>query len=107
MDFKKIRQVVKEVQLDTLRLDEEDNFEAVVLKEQVAKLTQRLESFFGKPVFPSNDKLPTQILQTIDAFGGIMPGQTLYYWGQGKDAIFAMLWSWSDGKHITVKIIKK
>jgi len=43
----------------------------------------------------------------IEEFGGIRPGQTLYFWNEGKDAVFAMLWPWQDGYHTTVKIGRK
>ena len=45
--------------------------------------------------------------ETVNNFGGIMPGQTLYFKGEGVDSIFAMLWPWQDGVRTTVKIIQK
>jgi hypothetical protein len=45
--------------------------------------------------------------ETVKAFGGIMPGQTLYFKNEGNDTIFAMLWPWQDGIRTTVKIIQK
>jgi len=107
MDFKKIKQAVKEVQFDTLRLDSDNNFEAVVVKGEMGKIIELFESFFGSPVFPSKNRLSKEILQAIASYGGIMSGQTLYYWRQGSATLFAMLWPWKDGEHTTVKIIKK
>jgi len=106
MEFEEIKKAVKEIRLDTLRLDSDTNFEAVIVKEEMDKLIALLEGFFGSPAFPSKNRLPLQIHESINAFGGIMPGQTLYYLSQGNDTIFAMLWPWQDGQHITVKIIK-
>jgi len=61
----------------------------------------------GLPAYPSNDRLSPQIEKTIKEFGGVMSGQTLYFWSQGKDTVFAMLWPWEDGYRTTVKIIGK
>ena len=106
MEFEEIKKAVKEIRLDTLRLDSDTNFEAVIVKEEMDKLIALLEGFFGSAAFPSKNRLPLQIYESINAFGGIMPGQTLYYSSRGNDAIFAMLWPWQDGQHTTVKIIK-
>ena len=79
----------------------------MVVKDELDKLTVRLEKFFGAPVFPSQNRLNLQIRQVIDGFGGIMPGQKLYFWNQGREIVFAMLWPWKDGLRTTLKIIKQ
>ncbi|MFH1457815.1 MAG: hypothetical protein ABIG31_01455 [Candidatus Omnitrophota bacterium] len=107
MEFDKLKNEVKTVPLDTLRCDADNNFEAVVLREEIEKMKARLVKFFGTPAFPSPNSLTFQMRQVIDGFGGIMPGQTLYFWNQGKEIIFAMLWPWQDGNRTTVKIIKQ
>jgi len=107
MEFDKLKNEIKTIPFDALRCDADNNFEAVVVKDELEKLIARLQKFFGAPVFPSQDKLTFQMRQAVDGFGGIMPGQTLYFWNQGIETIFAMLWPWSDGERTTVKIIKK
>ncbi|MCX5702614.1 MAG: hypothetical protein NTW64_06565 [Candidatus Omnitrophica bacterium] len=107
MDFETIKNSVKYINLDSTRLDCANQFEAVVIKEEIDKLVSRLDSLFGPPAFPSKNRLSLQMRQTVDAFGGLMAGQTLYYSSQGNDVIFAMLWPWKDEEHTTVKIIKK
>jgi hypothetical protein len=107
MDFEKVKQSIKEIRLDTLRVDDPAHFEAVITKQETGKLTARLEGFLGKPVFPSGNPLASQILKAIEGYGGIMAGQTLFYWNQGDETVFAMLWPWADGQHTTLKIIKK
>jgi hypothetical protein len=71
------------------------------------KLITCLESFLGPPIFPSKNRLSLEMKRNINAYGGIISDQTLYYSTQGSDTFFAMLWPWSDGQHTTVKIIKK
>jgi hypothetical protein len=107
MQFDEIKTGVKEVKFDSLRMDCDNYLEAVVLKEEVSKLVNRLNSVLGSPVWPSNQRLSLEVRQVIDSFGGIMPGQTLYFRNQGSDVIFAMLWPWQDGVHTTLKVVKK
>ena len=106
MEFAELKNEVKNIPFDDLRLDCDNNFEVVIVKEELEKLTQRLERFFGLPVFPSKERLSFQVHQLIDGFGGVLPGQTVYFRNQGKESIFSILWPWKDGEHTTVKIIK-
>ena len=107
MDFKDVKQALREIQLDALRQDSDTHFEAVLLRNEIEKLMDRLEGFFGVPVFPAKGKLPKHIERGIAPFGGIMSGQTLYYMKQKKGDMFAMLWPWNDGQKITLKVISK
>jgi len=107
MQFNEIRKELGGVVFEALRSDSNNYFEAVIIKDELPKLTIILERFFGSPALPSKNKLSLQIQQLIDSFGGVMAGQTLYFWNQGSDSIFAMLWPWQDGRHTTVKIIQK
>jgi hypothetical protein len=107
MQFSQIKEGLKDVSFDALRTDCDNYFEAVILKEELTKLTERLANLFGSPAWPSKNRLSFRIQEAIKGFGGIMPGQTLYSLEQGSDAVFAMLWPWQDGKHTTIKIIKK
>jgi hypothetical protein len=107
MEFNEIKKEVKDVGFETLRTDSDNFFEAVVIKEELDKLNERLKNFFGEPAWPSKDKLSLSAQETIKGFGGIMPGQTLYFKSEGRDSTFAMLWPWQDGRHTTIKIARK
>jgi hypothetical protein len=107
MDFEKIIKALKGIHFVVLRSDDAGYFEAVITGEQLQRLIGQLDFFFGKAVFPSKNKLTSGILRDINAFGGIMPGQTLYYSRGNDGVIFAMLWPWQDKEHITIKIVKK
>lgn len=106
MQFADVRNELKGISFKTLRKDAEGEFEAVVIKEEAGRLAEKLEKFFGVPVWPSQEKLLPLIAHAIEEYGGIMPGQTLYFWHSASESIFAMLWPWSDGRHITVKLIR-
>ena len=107
MDFSDICTEVKTVVFESMREDTNDYFEAVVVREHFENLTQRLTASFGMPLWPSDTRLPRRVQTIIQEFGGIRPGQTLYYSSNGGAHIIAMLWPWQDGFHTTLKIIKK
>lgn len=106
MDFIELITEIRAVPCVTLRADNEDSFEAVILNNSVGELCVKLEKFFGQPAMPSKNKLSDKIEKTIKLFGGINSGQTLYFCSEGDNAIFAMLWPWQDKTHTTLKIIK-
>lgn len=107
MEFNQIREEVKKFGFELLRSDTKDYFEAVIIKEELVRLQERLKKFFGEPAWPAKDELSSEIQKKINSFGGIMSGQTLYCKNEGRDSIFAMLWPWQDGERTTVKIIRK
>lgn len=107
MLFNEVRRGLESVVFERLRVDTNNYFEAVVSKNELAKLTAVLESFFGQPAWPSENKLSLQVQEAINTFGGIKAGQTLYIGNLESEILFAMLWPWEDGWHTTVKLIQK
>lgn len=107
MVFNQIKEEVKKVSFDALRLDCDNLLEAVVVKDEVAKLAACLEKFFGQPAWPSKNRMSLQMRKILDSYGGIMAGQTLYYWTKGPETMLAMLWPWQDGNHTTIKLVKR
>ena len=107
MQFNELINEVKSAVFESLRLDKESYFEAVFLNNELVKLTPKFEKYFGLPAWPSPNPLPSKIEGIIEEFGGVMPGQALYFWNEGSDYIVLMLWPWNDAMHTTVKIIKK
>ena len=107
MEFNEVKSEVKDLVFESLRTDCDNYFEAVVIKEEVSKLSEKLQRSFGSPAWPSKNRLAFQAQEAVKGFGGIMPGQTLYFRSEGVSSIFAMLWPWQDGMRTTVKIIQK
>lgn len=107
MNFNEVREEMKGIFFKSLREDTNEYFEAVAVKEEMPRLKEKLEKFFGAPVWPSQKEIPTRIEEAIAEYGGILPGQELYFLDKDNEVMFAMLWPWNDGKHATVKIIKK
>jgi len=104
MQFSEIRSEIEGIVFDTLRIDSGSYFEAVVVKDELPKLTARLQNIFGLPVWPSKNPLLPAAQEIIKDFGGIRLNQPLYIKSDKEDTFFAMLWPWDDGYHITVKI---
>ncbi|MBU1999293.1 MAG: hypothetical protein ABIG46_07665 [Candidatus Omnitrophota bacterium] len=107
MEFQKITQEIKKINFNSLRTDCDNFFEAVIVKEELNKLTDKLKQFFGAPAFPSKNRLSYSAQELVNGFGGLGPGQSLYLSGEQDALIFAMLWPWKDGVRTTVKIIQK
>lgn len=105
MEFTELIKDVKNIRFETLRKDSEDSFEAVVKKDELTRLSEKLEKFFGVAIWPSKNKVPSSVQKVINDAGGIRSNQTLYFWSTEKDTIFAMLWPWQDGEHVTIKIV--
>jgi len=107
MQFADLRKEVKAAVFEQVRVDSEDYFEGVILKENLEGLITRLNGIFGPALWPSKEELSKETGDVIEDFGGIMPGQTLYFCRQDNVSIFVMFWPWSDGQHITIKCGQK
>ncbi|MFA6358526.1 MAG: hypothetical protein WCY09_07725 [Candidatus Omnitrophota bacterium] len=107
MDFSSIRKDIKLLNFEDLRTDCDNFFEGVVIKQEIGNLNLSLKNLLGEPVYPSKNRLALKVQKTVDGFGGIMPGQTLYFKDLGADSILAMLWPWKDGQRTTLKIIQQ
>lgn len=106
--FESIKKEIKACNFDELRTDCDNYFEAVIVRDELSRLTGTLNNFFGLPVFPSKNRLSNLASRAVNSFGGIQPGQTLYSAQAEKSGqIYAMLWPWQDGMHTTVKIFQK
>jgi len=107
MEFAELRKEIKQTSLDALRMDCDNYLEAVVVKKELEGLRLKLEQFFGEPAWPSKKHLAIRCRDLINGYGGIKPGQTMYFCSQGSEDFCAMLWPWQDGERATLKIIQK
>jgi len=104
IQFNKDMVEVQNMDFETVRINSNKYFEAVLLKNKLPDLTKTLEKIFGAPKWPSEKELSGETQEIINGFGGIRDDQSLYFLKQEKDYVFAMLWPWQDGEHITLKI---
>lgn len=87
-----------------MRQDEEGYFEAVVVKDEIAKLNACLDKYLGPAIEPS--QLPKELEETVKEIGGVRSGQGLHYKRGKEETIIALLWPWQDGMCTTIKIVK-
>ncbi|MCX5709008.1 MAG: hypothetical protein NTY14_08610 [Candidatus Omnitrophica bacterium] len=107
MTFDELKSQVKTCGFEEVRMDNNELFEAVILKKGLGALMAKLTLIFGPPAWPSENKLSNEVQNIIQHYGGIMPGQSLYFTHLDSDPVFVMFWPWGDKEHITVKIGKK
>ncbi len=100
MQFKKLKDTVKELGVDTSRAENDNYLEVVIIKDKLTELVLKLDNLLG----PAQGGSSAQAEDVIKEFGGLIKGQTLYFWHEGKSFVFAMLWPWQDGEHITLKM---
>ena len=103
--FEEIKKIIKEGNFVTLRSDSDELFEAVLNTSELEQLASRLVKIFGEPVYPSAKKYPFSPEKLAESYGGLMPGQTLYYLEQKESSVLAMVWPWQDRMNITFKLI--
>jgi len=103
MEFNQFKDELKKANLEAVRTDEADYFEAVFVKAELAPLTIIIEKIFGVPVFPSSSKIPAEAVKAAEKFGGVRGGQTLYFSKKDSNLFFCMFWPWQDRQHITLK----
>jgi hypothetical protein len=107
MEFVELKITLKNFGLDTVRVETNEYMEAVIEKGKLTELHARLFEFMGPIAWPSDNPIPDDVKAIISKYGGIMKGQTLYFMKKGAKVLFAMLWPWNDGVHITLKLGKK
>lgn len=107
MPFEELIADIHKVKIEETRTSSNNFFEAVLVQDELVGLIVVLEKFFGQPAWPSKKRLPVNIKNHIREFGGIMPGQTLYFCSNDDSTVIAMLWPWTDRQHTTLKIIKR
>ena len=106
MEFDKIKAEVRKMELDTMRMDNENYFEAVIGHARLEGMVRVLEGIFGTPAWPSGKKLLKNMEKRIKNVGGLRKGQTLYFLNKEGCSAFVMLWPWQDGERITIKMSK-
>ena len=107
MEFTEVIKEVKKVAFEEVRVDKDGYFESVILTKNLAVIVAKLNEIFGSPVWPPENNLSKETLNIIQGYGGIMTGQTLYFYQLNNHFIFIMLWPWSDGQHVTLKCGQK
>lgn len=104
MLFIQLKTLVISSELELVRADNKDYFEAVILKDKLAGVIEKIEAAFGSQKLPLDKELPLPARQAIDNLGGIRGNQTLHVFNNENNVILIMLWPWGDGRRVTLKM---
>ena len=104
MTFDELITDMQNVPFSELRKKYDGYFEFVLFTQNLIRLYPVLESFFGLPFKPAGIAPSREALDVAERYGGIQKNQTLYFKKDGVAAQCAMIWPWSDGAHVTVKV---
>jgi len=105
--FEELLHGVKEVKLEEMREHETDYMEVVVSRENLEEVEVLLTSYFGAPIKPAGERASKEASKRAKAYGGIMPNQTMYFQEITQKVEMALLWPWSGGGSITIKLIQE
>ncbi len=106
MTYPEFIEEIKKIKFWEKRVDSPNLLEFVVSQENLNALTPLLQNYFGLPLKPAGHAPSREANAYSAAYGGIQKSQTLYYVDSGASTHCALLWPWSDGKLITVKVVQ-
>ena len=104
MTWNELAAEVKKSKLIEMRGQKEKYLEVVVAVADLAGVTSLFDSYFGEPLKPIGQRPSPDAVLYANPFGGVQTGQMLYVRKVDSAVHGALLWPWSDGVSVTVKI---
>jgi hypothetical protein len=106
MTFEELLNKVAKIQCEERRTVTADYCEVVVSTDQLKELKEILSAYFGSPQKMQGGQFSSEAEQHAEAYGGVRTGQTMYFRDLASGLELALLWPWSRGMSLTVKIIR-
>lgn len=106
MSYEELIQNVLKAPLQEMRTQTDAFVEVVLTLQNIETLEPELINFFGAPVKPAGKEPTREIRNSAESYGGIWKNQTMYLTARDNIACAAMLWPWSDGETVTLKIFR-
>jgi len=106
MKYEDLIQSVLTAPLQEMRTQTETFVEVVMTVQNAGSLEPVLTDFFGAAVKPAGKEPTREIRDSAESYGGIWKNQTMYLTAQDNIACAAMLWPWSDGETVTLKLFR-
>lgn len=97
----------RKIRHEQTRRESEDYLEMVMFRDSWDDLSKLLVGYFGAPLKGAGQEACDQASRVSDAYGGIALDQVLYHSSREEAEQVAMIWPWSDGKRMTVKIVQE
>ncbi len=97
----------RQIRHEQTRRESEDYLEMVMFCDSWNDLLSLFEGYFGPALKPAGEQADEEAETVANRFGGIAQDQTLYHALHENAQHVAMIWPWSDGKRMTVKILQE
>ena len=98
---------VRKIPHEQTRRESEDYLEMVMFLDSWHDVLGVFDGYFGEPLKAPGDMPDKAACSISDAYGGITEEQALYHTSRDNTQQVAMIWPWSDGKRMTVKILQE
>jgi hypothetical protein len=106
-NFEEVMRTVREIPHEETRRESEDYLEMVMFLDSWYDVLSVFDDYFGAPLKAPGDIPDKMAFRVSDPYGGITEEQALYHLTRDDAKQVAMVWPWSDGKRMTVKILQE
>ena len=109
MTFDDLLEQIQNIPCAEKRAREANYCEVVFAQSNMLQVNAALEACFGAPLKPEGKPPSAEATLYSKAYGGVQGNQVLYY-RKGAGAVgdeIAMLWPWSNGVSVTLKMIRR
>ena len=89
------------------RRESEDYLEMVMFRDSWNDVQNLFDGYFGAPIKGAGNDADDNAERVSETYGGITREQVLYHLQRAGSDHVAMIWPWSDGKRMTVKIAQE
>ena len=103
--FEQLLAKIKTVSCEEVRAMGDEYCEVVVSKANMQGMTNVLLEYFGQPLKPEGKETGKEAGAIAKPYGGVYESQTLYFRKNESDSVVALLWPWSGGNPVTIKVI--
>jgi hypothetical protein len=107
MTFADLLTKVGTAKCDERRSVTDDYCEVVVSADGLKEFNEILRSYFGPPQEMKGGRFSSEAELQAGPYGGIRTGQSMYLRNREAGPELALLWPWSSGQAVTVKIIRQ
>ena len=97
----------RQIRHEQTRRESEDYLEMVMFRDSWGDLSNLFEAYFGRPLQAPGQDPNDEAQRVSDPYGGITTEQALYHTFRDDADHEAVIWPWSDGKRLNVKIIQE
>lgn len=102
--FSELVQAVKALPIEEVRSESPEHADVVITMANLKIAEPILEKHLGKAIVLEPGVTPDHIINFMMNYGGVQPGQGLYFLKKDGVVIFAMIWPWNNQISATLKL---